>query len=156
MSQQENAVITGRQYSELEHSTSLTRRGRILRKKVYVETLVEMGVKPIELLRQGLFRRKQNVHQFLLGIGLDREERVRLQKDSNPRITEIIDELKAHAKRHGKFKGSGQPFFTDSLCHRVDELFHICELRYVEVSPYLDCSPASLKSAMHRWRATGQ
>lgn len=122
-----------------------------LRRGAYVKELVTMGVRPIELAELRVFKNKQRAAEFLKTIGLGSEKsRIAFQKQTNPRISEILETLRKHTQEHQK--NPTKWFFTDEVCALIDEVKKISEISYKEIGPALGNTPGAVKTAQGRWR----
>jgi hypothetical protein len=84
--------------------------------------------------------------QLLIHFDLKKEERLRIQREANPRVQEIIDRLKTIGSTKPRLADRVLPgFFDEEVLSLVKELRHIYDISVTEVAKkMLNCNESSL------------
>jgi hypothetical protein len=112
-----------------------------------LENWVAEGKRPVEIARVMRIA-KSTISERLLGMGLDTEERLNLQAESNPRIGEIIAKLKHYGASQAERKRTR---FSHSprILELVTELRSIHTITLREISRHLQCNYNGFTNALY-------
>lgn len=107
--------------------------------------MVQKRKTPTEMA-EALGMKLQNINYNLRMMGLnDSGKRMKVQLEANPRIREILDELRGMAAPDGNDGRVPNGFYTPELFRLVDELKSIYEIRDDAIAKILNCSANSFK-----------
>lgn len=114
-------------------------------RRAKIKALVAERKSPSEIANI-LSENRGNLSTLLLKMGLNKQERVNLQAEANPRIREIIDIL----KKHGASQINKRASFPPKILGIVKELRKISTVSLVDISNYLKCKDFSLRQAISK------